>query len=367
MARSLRSIAIAVLILLFCGNASAAINLSPEARSHFEAGIAYVDDPNGSNWEDALKEFRAAHELSHAWQMLTNIGLCALNLERDGEAIAAYKEYLTHSRDKDFSARQRKQIESDVAMLSASLVEVTVEVEPAEAVVTDERRNSKGNLVVNHYVIKDGRSTIGLHPGLHKLTVQSQGYVDAEWSFNADPGSTHQHRFKLDSSKKEETAPAALPERAAAKPSEAAEPPETSPRNTPTGVYVGLATTGALVAAATVTGIIALDKDSSFNQATDPAQADRLKSTGKTFALVTDIELGAAVVSAGITAYLYFTAPKKRTESKGPLSGRSREKRPYASKACAFDNATHPAVSSGLRLQPLIGAHAAGLGFGGRF
>lgn len=141
--------------------------LNEAAQRHFDAGLAYVDDPNGPKWEEALKEFRAAYAESPTWKLMNNIGLCALNLERDGEAIEAFKQYLAHGGETDLNSKARKQIEKDVAMLSASLVTVSIEVEPPEATLVDERRNSKGETLVNRYSLKHGKAMLGVHPGHH--------------------------------------------------------------------------------------------------------------------------------------------------------------------------------------------------------
>lgn len=39
------------------------------------------------------------------------------------------------------------------------------------------------------------------------------------------------------------------------------------------------------------------------------------KKSGKTYALIADIGVGADVLSAGVTTYLYFTAPKASPEA----------------------------------------------------
>jgi hypothetical protein len=70
--------------------------LSANALKHFNAGIAYADDPSGPKWEEAYREFLAAYADTPSWILKNNIGLCALNLERDDEAIAAFKIYLEH-------------------------------------------------------------------------------------------------------------------------------------------------------------------------------------------------------------------------------------------------------------------------------
>ncbi len=304
---------------------AAAVPLNADAQRHFDAGVAYVDDPTGSKWEDAFKEFRAAYAADPNWKLMNNIGLCALSLERDGEAIEAYRAYLAHNGESDFTPKQRKQMERDIAMLSASLVRVTLDFEPAETILIDERRNAKGATLVNQYPLNTGKASLGIHPGLHKFTVQAPGYVSAEWSFNAEPSSTHQHQFKLEPEPKPEkraSAPASTASNAAPE-----VPKLTAPEAKPaehrsyTGAYVALAATGVFVAAATVTGVLALGKEKDFNATTDLAEEDRLKKSGETLAILTDIGIGAAVVSAGITTYLFLAAPKS-----APSSGKTNVK-----------------------------------------
>jgi hypothetical protein len=306
----------AVLIcnLHWCATVHAKGALSDAAQRHFDAGIAYVDDPTGSKWEEALTEFRAAYAESPTWKLMNNIGLCALNLERDGEAIEAYKEYLSHGGEKGLAAKQRAQIEKDIAMLSAGLVTVTVSVEPPDATVVDERRNSKGELLVNRYPVKYGKAVLGLHPGHHKITMEASGFVSGTWGFDAEPASKHEHQFKLAPEKEPEinaptpvpTAPAVTAQKGRLQPAE----PKTR-----TGVYIGVAATGVFAAAATVTGILALNKQKAFDKANDPAEEDRLKKSGTNLGIVTDISIGAAVVSAGVTAYLYFAGASESHKS----------------------------------------------------
>lgn len=331
---------------LVCSVALAKGALSDEAQKHFDAGLAYADDPTGPKWEEAFKEFRAAYALSQNWKILNNIGLCALNLERDGEAIEAYKDYLSHGGEKGLTEKLRKQIEKDVAMLSASLVNVTLSVDPADAVVVDERTTSRGELRVNRYPVKNGAAKLGLHPGTHKLTIEARGYVSETWSFDAEPGSTHEHQVQLVSEKRDTVPAPAKPEPTDSAAPLTSEPPKPAERSTPTGVYIGLAATGVFAIAATATGVLALGKDKKFNESTNPSEEDDLKKSGKTLALLTDIGIGAAVVSAGITAYLYFSAPKSPARDA---------------------TATNDKGVSQIRVAPAVGPNAAGVALSGKF
>ena len=62
-----------------------------EAKIHFEAGKSYY---NHGRFEDALKEFKTAYELSPNPLLLYNIGLCYRELGKWKEAIDAFERYL---------------------------------------------------------------------------------------------------------------------------------------------------------------------------------------------------------------------------------------------------------------------------------
>lgn len=111
-------------------------------------------------------------------------------------------------------------------------------------------------------------------------------------------------------------------------------------RPVPPGVYVGLATTGVLAAGAVVTGFLTLGKNKDYDAINDGTQLDEAERTQKSaqmLGLTTDILWGAAAVSAGITAYFYFTRPAEQQRS------------------------------SALRLTPLVGPHVAALNLSGGF
>src|SRR5438093_310126 len=94
------------------------------ARKHFKAGVAYLQDPDGERYEEAYSEFKVAYELSNSPKVLGNIGLCAMKLERDDEAIAAYARYLAEVADID--PEERAQIKRDLETLSESAARITV-------------------------------------------------------------------------------------------------------------------------------------------------------------------------------------------------------------------------------------------------
>jgi tetratricopeptide (TPR) repeat protein len=124
-------------------------DVSPEARAHFKAGVSYLEDPEGQRFEDAFAEFKKAYELSHSPKILGNLGLCAMKLERDGEAIDDYTRYLADVPDID--PAEKTQITRDVQTLSASVVTATVTTSVPSAVIVDTRVPVRGPSVTNVY------------------------------------------------------------------------------------------------------------------------------------------------------------------------------------------------------------------------
>lgn len=309
----------------FAMTSFAAAKVPVEAKQHLDAGLAYVDDPSGPRYEEAYREFHAAYESYASYELLANIGTCSLYLERDAEAISAYEKYLEKATDKDISAKKRAQMERDIKTLKIGLVQVAITTTPAKVTLIDERFATQGKSVVNRYEVTDGKLALGIHPGSHRLTVHLDGYEDQRWEFDAKPASQHEHAFQLIAV---QAAPTLPPPPSASSKSETrsnGDATETVPstdqskvRRTPTSVYIGLAATGVFTVAATVTGLMANSKKSdlvAINDGTEVNRARDLHDAMNRYALVSDITLGAAVVSAGVTGYLYLTRPSSSVES----------------------------------------------------
>ena len=322
-------------VLLFSMAARAQeVEVTEEARQHFSAGVNFMQDPDGARYEEAYREFKAAYAASPSWKILGNLGIAAMKLERDGEAIEAMQKYLSEG-GSNLPDDERAQFERDLSTLKASVVRVKLTSVPPGAVVTDERVPVQGAPITNRYTIESGELELGIRVGHHRMVAQLSGYEDAVWEFDAAPGADQPHVFEL----KPLAAPAAAPQAASA-----AEPnaPATSyARPTPTSVYVGLAVTGAFTAGAVVTGVLALGKKGEFDDANtgaDPDAAQSLYDSTKTMNLVTDVLIGAAVVSAAVTTYLYVDRPEVAVGQ-----------------------------DSGFKVTPLLGPETAVLSLSGRF
>jgi hypothetical protein len=279
--------------------ARADVPISDNARVHFKAGVNLLQDPGGARYEDAYREFKAAYAASPSPRILGNMGLCAMKLERDGEAIQAYEAYLAGV--PDMSADEKRQTMTDLATLKAGASSIALKVEPAAATIVDVRMPVTGGNVTNVYAAKQGALALLVRPGHHAVTVKADGYASQTFEVEATPGAKLEHTVTLE------------------RPHAAAITPEPGPavstvktRPIPTYVYVAGGASVALALGGIVTGSLALKQNSDFkaaNNGSDPMKAGGIRSTGETLNVVTDIFFVSALVGGGLTAYLFASRP----------------------------------------------------------
>ncbi|MBL9110833.1 MAG: hypothetical protein JNM74_16230 [Myxococcales bacterium] len=335
--RLLRSLlASAGLFVVLAGSslAHAADAISDEARTHFKAGVSLLQDPEGERVEEAYREFKAAYAISKSPKILGNMGFCAMRLERDGEAIEAYSQYLREVPDID--ADERAQITRDVSTLSVGVVRVTIKVTaPAgsKVLVSDVRTPVKGEKITNAYPfeIAPGQTSVsvslGVRSGHHVMTVRSPGFVDETWELDALAGSKESREVTLKAPPKDAPPPPVVtrPEAPPAEPSRSIAP------------WVVAGVGGAMMAVGAVTGVVALGKESDIANACPndvcPAAFDLAgaRSSAKTFIGVTDVLLiGGGVVLAGGITWALLSSP-----SSAPKAGALPRKRtPELAGAC---------------------------------
>ena len=285
--------------------AAEGLKITDAARKHFTAGVSLLKDPDGARYEEAYGEFNAAYAASPSWKILGNLGIAAMKLERDGEAIAAFEKYLAEGK-KELEASERADVERDLSTLRASTAQVIISSLPGGAAITDERTPVQGSPVRNRYQTGDGPLKLSVRPGHHVVRALVPGKPVQTWEFDADSSTPQTHLFDF------EGAPVS---------SIAARPPKSDAapaivdvtRPVPASVFVGLAATGAFAVGAGITGVLALGKNSDYKAANgqDAQRAKGLQDSTKTFNLVTDVLIGAAFVSAGITTYLYLKRPEQ--------------------------------------------------------
>jgi len=296
-------VALAAFLALAVCPARADVLISDEARAHFKSGVNLLQDPGGApRYEEAYGEFKAAYALSPSARILGNLGLCAMKLERDEEAIASYERYLVEQSDLD--PAEREQVKADLTTLKAGLVALTVDVDVDGATLVDRREQVQGAPITNTYGPIHGSLRIGVRPGRHVLTLKTESSPPVTWEIEALPGSTQARAFTL-----KKPAPLVAPPPPPARP---APPPLEKRRPIPVAAFALGGASVALAVGGAVTGALALSKHSSFvtiNDGENPAEATRLKSAGETLNIVTDVLFATALVGAAVTTYLIVARP----------------------------------------------------------
>ncbi|HZO15615.1 MAG TPA: hypothetical protein VFB62_20220 [Polyangiaceae bacterium] len=286
-----------------------------EARRHFKAGVAFLQDPDGERVEEAYASFKKAYELSKSPKVLGNLGLCAMKLERDAEAIAAFRRYLAEVDDLD--AEEREQIQTDLDTLSASGVEVELVLEGgstadvADASIHDTRLPARGAKVYNVYPAAR-RVRLTLRPGQHVIAVHVGGKPGPSWELQAVPGTRNAHTFVIE-------AKHGAPKRAARKQREA---PSLA------GPIVVMGIGAAALVAGGVLGFATLEKQKKLDEKcpdfTCPAATyeDDVDSV-RDYVRATDFVLlgGGVVAAAGIIWLIVAATSDESTKQESALNG----------------------------------------------
>jgi hypothetical protein len=268
---------------------------------HFAAGVALLQDPKAPRYEEAYREFKAAYAASPSYKILGNLGLCAMKIERDGEAINAYETYLNEA-GPELTAQLREQIQRDLLTLKAGVVQVTVSSSPAGVLITDVRSPVEGQDVRNAYGPLLMPLALSLRHGHHVITARLNGYPDTVWEVEATGSTLAPHVFTM---VKAPVARSFVHE-----------------RPTPVAAYVSGAITLGLAATGSVFGLIALQKHNDFNQINDGtrvASAQEDRNSGQNLNIITDSLFGGALLGAVITSYFFFSRPTVERPVTGSL------------------------------------------------
>lgn len=293
-----------------------------EAKKHMVAGAALYNDPSGRKCEEAYVEFGKAFDLSGSLNALKNRANCALELEKDGEALSDYKKVLAGLGDK-LPADEKAQMESDVKTLEASVAWVTIKLDVPGAKINDVRTPSRGLPVSNRYDATNGIK-LGFHPGTHAITASTPDGKEVTWKVDLSNGSTQEHTFELN---KVVTAPTVTATATVAPTSTSVptvtvtgvptteEPPQ---RPVPTSVKVMLGVTGAFaVGAGVMIGLASVSKgnyDKDNGHTSDVAKLKGERDNVILMNAIADGLLGGTVLAAGATLVLYLIRPSVKAE-----------------------------------------------------
>lgn len=281
-----------------------------EAATRFKKGLELFKD---GDYQAALIEFRRANQLAPNFNVLYNIGQVYFQLQDYPGALKSLQGYLDEGGNAIPAAR-RAEVQKDIEKLKARVanVDITSAVPEAEVAIDD--------VVIGKTPI--GKS-IMVSAGKHKITVSKTGFIPATRVIEI--ASAEKQTINLDPVEQKTTTTVV---QAPPPPSNTAEPPPPPPSNTapvpepppsrPVPV-AGIVVSGVLVVGAAVTGVMALSAKSALQDEVKSPTAtrdslDSAKGKATGLALATDLLVGSAIVSAGVTLIVGLTGSPAKKE-----------------------------------------------------
>jgi hypothetical protein len=300
-------------VLLFHATARADEPISEVAKLYFKNGVELIQS-QPPNYQDAYYQFKLAYEKSHSWKVLGNFGLCAFKLERDGEAIQYYTDYLKGGGN-DVDPDERAALRRDLLVLNGNSAGVVLTSAAGDLDITDSRAGSSAP--PQSYHMDGGKLALRLRAGTHTLTA-THGNQSQRWEIAFSPGRNETHDF--DFSEKAAIAPAPLA--APVAPTPITQPPAPAPATGSPMRTAGFVTTGVGVAAViggVVTGLMAKGKETDAKAlcrgTVCPESASAKFDSASSMATVSNILfIGGGVVTATGVGLIVFGGPKAEAE-----------------------------------------------------
>ncbi|HEX7703414.1 MAG TPA: tetratricopeptide repeat protein, partial [Kofleriaceae bacterium] len=257
-----------------------------DAKAHLQNGAALYDE---NNFRGALVEFQKAYDLAPSYKILFNIGQVEMELQDYAGALKAYTRYLKEG-GPDVPPDRGAQVNAEIERMKGRVGFLLVQTTAGAQVLVDDAQ-------VGYAPLPD---PVPVAAGQHRVTVTIAGRDPVNRVFDI-------------AGKETVTAALAIEPAPSDKPSTTlvVTPTDTGPKSK-TPVYAMWSVTGAFVIGAGVFAVIAHGDSNDLTNLRNayPVTAGQLDSQrSKTVrdAAITDVLTGAAVVSAGIAAYLTLT------------------------------------------------------------
>ncbi|HVJ14487.1 MAG TPA: hypothetical protein VM686_03560 [Polyangiaceae bacterium] len=235
------------LTLLLSASAYGQEAISEEAKGYFRNGVELLES-QPPNYQDAYYQFKLAYEKSNSWKVLGNLGLCALKLERDGEAVQYYKEYLDRG-GKEIGPEERTQLERDILLVNGNTATVKLTSAVPDIEIVAARAGSSAP--PQTYKFQGTELELRLRGGTHTLTANAPDGKTQRWEVALSPGKEVAHTFDF------VAPPEAAPGQPAPQPGATTPPPQPGSSG---GGGSGLKTAGFVTAgvggAALIAGVI---------------------------------------------------------------------------------------------------------------
>ena len=247
----------------------------------------------------ALADYEAAHKAFKSPKIYFAIALAEKRLGRYIEALGHFDRLLAEL--DEVPEKLRAEVERHVNEVKQNLGVILFRIQPEGATLeVDGEVIGRAPLNRPHYVV----------PGEHEYRVHRPGYETLEGSIVLEAGDVREDPLVLKSGT-DSSPPVEVEERPAAPPAPEG-PAEARP------LYVGLGLTGAFVAGAAVTGLLAMSRHDTFtDDSATPDDRDSARTSGRNLALVTDVLVIGAIASATYTAFYYVTRYRPDRESGG--------------------------------------------------
>lgn len=260
-----------------------------QARQHFLRGVDLFKE---RNFRAALVEFQRAQDIAPNWRLYYNIAQTQFELHNYAGTLRSFQQYLAEG-GQDIEETRRAEVQREIEKLRGRVAKVRLTVNEVGAEVRIDDEPAGTTPLPDPIVISAGHVKIEVRKGASTAV----RYVDVA---GGDDVAVDLVLAKEQAGGAPMNGPVATQPRPAA-------PVQAGRSNT--GVWVGVAVTGALAAGAVVTGIVALGAKSDYDSELGafPGSAndvDSARSKTKTFALATDILGGAAIASGIVTIVL---------------------------------------------------------------
>lgn len=286
------------------------------ARLHFSNGVELLQ-AEPPNFQDAYYQFLSALQKSGgSWKVQGNLGYCSLKLERDGEALVHYREYLAKGGD-EVAAGERDAIEKELLLIEGNMATVLISSSDPKAQITVQRKNS--SVSAQAYELSDQEVSLGLRSGEFVITARNDNKT-LTWQPILTPGKEFSHHFDFVESNAATAAPAE-----GSNEGQAGAQPEsgTSPLRTwgyVTGGVGILTLGGGLVA-----GLLSQSKEEKAKEGCVgticPSAGESSKNSAQTLATTANILLisGGVLAAAGITMVIVGGKSKNESASHASL------------------------------------------------
>ena len=290
-----------------------------EARKHYARGVQLYEQGADAA---ALAELERAYQLAPNWKVLYELGVVELAVHDFAAALGHFEQYLDEGKD-DVKPTRRQEVTGQIAQLRQQVATIDLTAPPGAAIKLDDVAVATAPLA----------KPLVVNPGHHRLGATKDGLA-AESRAISVAGGDH---VRVDlviapPAPAPPPPPAVIPEPPPSAPAPIAPPPSVQresapPRPPPYPLWVGWIATGALASGAIVTGVEALNANSSLTRAKTGGPStvgtlSDLSSRARGFALASDIMTGATVVVFGVTLYFALRPPSHAAEPSASLGVR---------------------------------------------